>query len=318
MSDIHVGGPPTGPIKNPKQLLIASLFAFVVPVLVIIGLVYFVTSANKPEAGASNMQQSIEQRLRRVGSVEIRDANRPLQTGEAVFQAQCATCHAAGVAGAPKFGDAAAWAPRIGQGYAALLNSALHGKGAMAPQGGGDFEDVEIGRAVVYMANAGGAKFPEPQRAAAQADAAGAAAAPAPATATAAAATPGPASDPAAAAPQPVPAAASGPAAAAPAAAAATAGSAPQVAAAPQAAGANAAAGEALYKQTCAVCHAAGVAGAPKLGDKAAWAPRIAQGVDHITQLAMKGIGAMPPKGGSNASDADFRAAVEYMVNAAK
>jgi cytochrome c5 len=324
MSDIHVGGPPTGPIKNPKQLLIASLFAFVVPIFVIIGLVYYVTSANKPEAGSSNAQQSIAQRLQRVGSVEIRDANRPLQTGEAVFKAQCSACHAAGVAGAPKFGDAAAWAPRIGQGYAALLNSALHGKGAMAPQGGGDFEDAEIGRAVVYMANAGGAKFAEPQRAAAPtADAA--TGAPAAGTATAAAGTamaaataaPADAAVPAAAS-EPTPAAATGPAAAAPVAAAATAGAAPQVAAAPQAAGANAAAGEALYKQTCAVCHAAGVAGAPKLGDKAAWAPRIAQGVDHITQLAMKGIGAMPPKGGSNASDADFRAAVEYMVNAAK
>jgi cytochrome c5 len=319
MSDIHVGGPPTGPIKNPKQLLIASLFAFVVPIFVIIGLVYYVTSANKPEAGSSNMQQSVDQRLRRVGSVEIRDANRPLQTGDAVFKAQCSACHASGVAGAPKPGDAAAWTPRIAQGYEALLNSALKGKGAMAPQGGGDFEDVEIGRAVVYMANASGAKFAEPQRAAAADGATAAApAAPgapmAPAPVSAALAT----GAPAAATPEPATAAASGPAAAAPTATAATAGAALQVAAAPQAAGANAAAGEALYKQACSVCHAAGVAGAPKFGDKAAWAPRIAQGVDHITQIAMKGIGAMPPKGGSNASDADFRAAVEYMVNASK
>jgi cytochrome c5 len=67
------------------------------------------------------------------------------------------------VAGAPKFGDAGAWGPRITAGYEALLNSALKGKGAMAAQGGGDFSDTEIGRAVVYMANKGGAKFEEPK-----------------------------------------------------------------------------------------------------------------------------------------------------------
>jgi cytochrome c5 len=59
-------------------------------------------------------------------------------------------------------GDNAAWGPRIKTGYAALLNSALKGKNAMAPQGGGEHDDHEIGLAVVYMANAAGAKFPEP------------------------------------------------------------------------------------------------------------------------------------------------------------
>jgi cytochrome c5 len=59
-------------------------------------------------------------------------------------------------------GDNAAWAPRIKTGYDALLNSALKGKNAMGAQGGGDHSDVEIGRAVVYMANASGAKFAEP------------------------------------------------------------------------------------------------------------------------------------------------------------
>jgi cytochrome c5 len=86
-----------------------------------------------------------------------------------------------GAAGAPKFQDAAAWAARNATGYDALLNSALKGKNAMGPQGGGDFSDVEIGRAVVYMANAGGAKFEEPKAPAAPA--ADAAAAPASAAA---------------------------------------------------------------------------------------------------------------------------------------
>jgi cytochrome c5 len=74
----------------------------------------------------------------------------------------------------------------------------------------------------------------------------------------------------------------------------------------------------ALYTQLCQTCHASGVAGAPKLGDKAAWAPRLAQGVDGLTASAIKGKGAMPPKGGSQASDADIKTVVTYMVNNAK
>jgi cytochrome c5 len=76
--------------------------------------------------------------------------------------------------------------------------------------------------------------------------------------------------------------------------------------------------GEALYKQVCIGCHAAGVAGAPKFGDKTAWAPRIQTGIDAMTATVIKGKGAMPPKGGANAPDADIRSAVEYMANAAK
>ena len=167
----------------------------------------------------------------------------------------------------------------------------------MPAQGGGDFDDVEIARGVAYMADHAGAKFPEPQRPAADAQAnaaSGAASGAAPAQAATAAPAPGATAVAAAPAATPAPAA--------------------QTAAA----GAGANAGEALYKQTCSVCHAAGVAGAPKFGDKAAWAPRIAQGIDTLVQNAIKGKNAMPPKGGSSASDAEIRAAVQYMVNAAK
>jgi cytochrome c5 len=73
-----------------------------------------------------------------------------------------------------------------------------------------------------------------------------------------------------------------------------------------------------LFNQVCSACHATGVAGAPKVGDKAAWAPRAAQGVDALTASAIKGKGAMPPKGGSSASDAEIKAVVAYMVNASK
>ena len=154
----------SGPIKNPKQLLVAVFFSFVIPIFIIIGLVYFVTSGNKPAAGAANPEQAMAERLQKVGMVEIRDANREMKTGDQVYKAQCTACHAAGAAGAPKSGDTAAWSARIKSGYEALLNSALKGKGAMGAQGGGDFSDYEIGRAVVYMANAGGAKFEEPKK----------------------------------------------------------------------------------------------------------------------------------------------------------
>jgi cytochrome c5 len=86
--------------------------------------------------------------------------------------------------------------------------------------------------------------------------------------------------------------------------------------AAPAAADSNAP--PALFAQVCTACHSTGAAGAPKLGDKAAWAPRIAQGIDALTASAIKGKGAMPPKGGSNASEAEIKAVVTYMVNAAK
>jgi cytochrome c5 len=162
MSDNHHEEAHTGPIKTPKQLLMAGFFSFVVPIFVIIGLVLYVTSSNKPAAGAANPEKALAERIQKVGMVEVRDANRPLRAGEEVFKGQCAACHATGAAGAPKLADAAAWSPRIKTGFESLVQSALKGKGAMAPQGGGDFNDTEIARAVVYMANAAGAKFEEP------------------------------------------------------------------------------------------------------------------------------------------------------------
>jgi cytochrome c5 len=163
MSDNHHEEAHTGPIKTPSQVLWASLFSLVLPIFIIIGLVYFVTSGAKPGAGTVNMEKTVAERIQKVGMVEIRDANRPLKAGEEVYKAQCAACHAVGAAGAPKFGDAGAWGARIKTGYESLLNSALKGKGAMGAQGGGDFADTEIGRAVVYMTNAAGGKFAEPQ-----------------------------------------------------------------------------------------------------------------------------------------------------------
>ena len=293
-------------IKTPKQLIVVVLLSFLVPVIVIVLLVKFVGAGNRTGAGVDAMSpEAVAARIQPVAKFELRAGGAgPARPGADVYNAQCVACHAAGVAGAPKFGDAAAWGPRIKTGYEALLNSVLKGKGAMSPQGGGEFSDLEIGRAIVHMANAAGAKFDEPKAAGAPAGAA------APAAAAAAPAAP---AAPAAAAPMAAPAPAAAPATPAPAAAAAP------VAAAAAAPAADASGkGKALYDVSCIACHAAGVAGAPKFGDKAAWAPRIATGLDALTASVIKGKGAMPPKGASSASDADLRAAVEYMVAAAK
>lgn len=285
MSD-HAHDAHTGPIKTPAQLLWTSFFSFVVPVFVIIGLVYYVTSGDKPTSGvlsqadATSADIATAKRIARVGTVELSLATGPreLAGAEQVYKAQCAACHDSGAVGAPKFGDAGAWSPRIGQGYEALLTAALKGKGSMSAQGGGQFSDYEIGRTVVYMANAAGGQLAEPA---------------APEAAVAAAP---------AAAPAPVVAAAPAP-----------------VAAEPAPAAVAAVDGEGLYKKACMACHAAGVAGAPKLGDKAGWSARLGAGVDGLTASVIKGKGAMPPKGGAaTASEAEIKAAVEFMLAAVK
>lgn len=164
-----------GPIRTPKQLLWTVVASFVLPVIIIILLVNFVAFGSKPSAGSDGLgAEAVAKRLQRVGSVEVKDVTdaASMKTGQQVFEAQCTACHTSGAAGAPKVGDAAAWAPRIKTGYDTLLNSVLKGKGNMGAQGGGDFSDFEIARAVVYLSNQGGAKFDEPKAPAAAASAA--------------------------------------------------------------------------------------------------------------------------------------------------
>ncbi|RPH65208.1 MAG: cytochrome c5 family protein [Burkholderiales bacterium] len=301
-------------IKTPRQLIAVVVLAFVVPVLIIVLLVKFVGTGTRTGAGTDAMTpEAIEARIRPVAGFELREAGAggATKTGEEVYTAQCSACHATGVAGAPKLGDTGGWAARIKTGLQALTNSSLKGKGAMAPQGGGDYSDTEIARAVVYMANQAGASFEEPKApASAQAEAPKQVEAkPAPAAAAPAAAAP--AATPAAAAP----------------AAAPTVAAAPAPAAAPPAPGASAAVasaapsadGKKIYDTTCMVCHATGVAGAPKFGDKAAWAPRIAAGEETLVKHSITGIRAMPPRGGNGSlSDDQVRAAVRYMLASVK
>ena len=169
--------PHEGPIKTSGQLIATVAASFIIPTVVIILLVNYVDMGARTAAGSSGLQaEAVARRLQPIGSVTVRDASAPavLRTGEQVFTGQCAACHANGVAGAPKVGDTTAWAARIKTGYDALWNSALKGKNAMGAQGGGEYNDTEIGRAVVYMTNLSGAKFDEPKAPAAAASAASA------------------------------------------------------------------------------------------------------------------------------------------------
>jgi cytochrome c5 len=254
-------------IKTPKQLVIVLVLSFVVPIVIIVILSQLATSGRIVEKTAMSPEE-VAARIKPVADAAVASsgpAGQALKTGQQVFQAVCTACHTAGVANAPKFGNKGDWAPRIRTGEKTLLQVALKGKGAMPPRGGAsDLSDLEVERAVVYMANAAGAKFKEP--------AAPAAAAPAPAAGASAA----------------------------------------KVASAP-------ADGKKVYESTCIACHGIGVANAPKFGDKKAWAPHLMHGIDHLYENALKGLNAMPPRGGNlTLSDADVKAAVDYMVKAAK
>ncbi|HEY8025434.1 MAG TPA: c-type cytochrome [Burkholderiaceae bacterium] len=185
MSDAH--NEHESAIKTPKQLIAAIVAAFLVPIAIIVLLVQYVTS--EPKTGAGSGSQAPEAIAARIAPVAdqgytLNDPSAPkqLQTGEAVYKSTCAGCHANGTLGSPKFGDAAAWSARIAQGYDTLLSHALGGLRQMPAKGGNaDLDDVEVARAMVYMANQAGGKFKEPEvkaaPAAASAPAASAAAA---------------------------------------------------------------------------------------------------------------------------------------------
>ena len=163
MSDAH-----ETVIKTPGQLIAAVVAGFLVPIIIIWLLVVYVGASPKPAAG-SNAQspEAIAARLKPVADegYTLVDASAPrtLKAGGEVYNAACVACHGAGVAGAPKFGDKSAWGARNKQGYDTLVSHAVKGIRAMPAKGGNpDLDDIEVARAVVHMANAGGASFKEP------------------------------------------------------------------------------------------------------------------------------------------------------------
>lgn len=150
-------------IKSPKHLIIMVFASFFVPLIIILLLMVYVNNGKRGDSTATT-----EQLIKPVGQLNFKDASAPreLQTGEQVYKAVCASCHASGAAGAPKFGDVGAWSARLGKGYDGLLSSVIKGKGAMPARGGSsptDVSDYELGRAVVYLANSAGGKLAEPK-----------------------------------------------------------------------------------------------------------------------------------------------------------
>ncbi len=291
-------------IRTPKQLIIAVIAGFVVPIICIVLLVQYVSNNDTVGAGSNSQSpEAISARLAPVADegFTFRDVGvaKQLMSAADVYTSTCAACHASGVAGAPKTGDVGAWSARLAQGYDTVLSHAINGIGAMPAKGGNTaLADVEVARAVVYMANESGASFKEPEvkEGVAEADTAdenGAAA-----EVGADSATPDADAAPAASGDTAAPA----PAAAAP--------------------GASAEVGKKIYDASCVACHSTGIAGSPKLGDKGAWAPRLAQGNDVLYTHAIQGFqgktGMMPPRGGSTASDDEVKAAVDYMAAASQ
>jgi cytochrome c5/cytochrome c551/c552 len=298
MSDEH-----TSPIKTPKQLAIVLALAFLVPITLFVLLSQLVTGVRRDDTGET--EAMVLARIKPVGAVTLAGAPgaRASMGGDQVFQAVCKTCHEAGIAGAPKVGDNAAWTGPIKKGYETLVQHALNGfqePGKVMPARGGnpDLSDVEVQRAVVYMANRSGANFKEP------AEATPATAAPASAAAAVPAA-PAPAAPGSAASGS----AASGPAASRSAAPATKAG-----------APLDLASGQAMMqKDGCAACHAVdktivgpayNQVAAKYRGDKTA-AARLEQKV-KAGGSGVWGPVPMPPN--SAVPDADIKALVSWIL----
>ncbi len=168
----------TSPIKTPKQLITVVVLAFVVPVLIIVALVKLATGNKPAPATTAAAEEAVAKRIKPVGVVAVDPSGAARQPaaaqetapaavvaatpasaggdaakGKSIYDASCSACHAAGVAGAPKTGDKAAWAPRLKTGKDALYASVIKGKGAMPPKGGNAaLTDADIKAAVDYLA----------------------------------------------------------------------------------------------------------------------------------------------------------------------
>ena len=251
------------PIKTPKQLIITVILAFVVPILLIVLLSQFITNMRSIDLKSEAMSpDAIAKRLKPVGDLAFADSTPTaaaggMRSGEEIYKAVCSACHDSGAAGAPKLGNKKEWELRLKDGQKLLIETAIKGMGGMPPRGGAaDLSDLDMARAVTFMANKAGAQYKEPEAPAPEKTAAG---------------------------------------------------------------GAAKTDGKKVYDTTCAACHVAGVAGAPKAGDKAAWAPRLKAGMNALYANALKGKNAMPAKGGNAAlSEAEVKAAVDYLAGLAK
>ena len=149
-------------IKTPQQLITIVLLAFVVPIIGIVLTVQLVLNRPRTDPAALSTE-AVSARIQPVGKIEFAAAGATAaKSGEETVKEVCSACHQAGVANAPKLGDKAAWAPRLKQGLAGLLQSVIKGKGAMAPRAGTSLTDQELSSAIVFMTNQAGGKLKEP------------------------------------------------------------------------------------------------------------------------------------------------------------
>ena len=272
-------------------MILGALVAFTVIILILANIV--IDAVEEERGEDPRLRAATVKRIQPVGSVNVAAvdaAPAAPKSGAEVVAASCNSCHAAGVLGAPKIGDTAAWSQRMAAegGIDGLTASAIKGKGGMPPKGGAMVSDAELRAAVEDMLSNSGVDAGAAEAApSGPVEAAKEMAGDAVDAAKSMVAAVMPASEPA---PAPAPAA--------------------------EASAADLEKGKAVYDGACFVCHGTGAAGAPKLGDKALWAPRIAQGMEVLNMTALRGKGAMPPKGGRmDLSDADVTDAVAYMVS---
>jgi cytochrome c5 len=179
---------------TPQEIIISVVAGLIAPLLaifLIVQLVLSIQQSHQPDTSDATAQKATLARIKPFAKLVALDANAPRveKSGKEVYDAVCTSCHASGALGAPKFESKGDWGPRIGQGYNTLIKHAIDGIRQMPPRGGdGDLSDIEVARAVAFMANTAGAKFKEP-----------AAPAPAPVAKPAAAGAPAAAATPAAA-----------------------------------------------------------------------------------------------------------------------
>lgn len=153
---------------TPQEIIIsilAGLFAPLLAIFLIVQLVLGIQAEHKPDISAEAAEKATLKRIQPFGKLVALDANAPRveKSGKEVYDAVCSSCHGSGALGAPKFESRGDWGGRIGQGYDTLLKHAIEGIRQMPPRGGDDtLSDLEMARAVVFMANAGGASFKEP------------------------------------------------------------------------------------------------------------------------------------------------------------
>lgn len=278
-------------------VILGALLAFTA--IILIAANQIIGSVEEERGEDPRQRAAIAERIKPVGNVDVAVVNAAPaapKSGADIVATACVACHGAGVLGAPKIGDKAAWEQRLqaAGGLDGMTASAIKGKGGMPPKGGAMVSDAEIRAAVENMLVESGVDL----------------------AATGSAAPAAAAAEPAAAPAGPVEAVKEMASSAMDVAASAVAAVMPESAAPAAAPEADLAQGKTVYGAACFVCHDTGAAGAPKRGDKAAWAPRLAQGVEALTNSAIKGKNAMPPKGGRmDLSDADIAASVAYMVS---